>query len=296
MSDALQIGVEQRDLTRQYLEMQNSRVASEDQEVNRGIRDTNAENAGAERSRTEVSSSRASMLQQSESLRSKATNALERGTQCQSKADDLLRLLRHRGKVSASQLTPDSLRQNLGDPERALSQHVRIADESLQDLESAVRELAQSESSTAGLRLILASIVLALIAGVLVHLWGWTLACAVFPVLVAVSLAAFRLDHGVALTDSLMSYAARKRAEHSAKPWYSVPRSYFSGLTAIRDSTDSITNPYIQSGTRAAATLYLTGSSAGVVVAASYAIVMVIVTVVVIGVVFWIIAKMLENA
>jgi hypothetical protein len=41
--------------------------------------------------------------------------------------------------------------------------------------------------------------------------------------------------------------------------------------------------------------MYFTGSAAGVVVAAGYALVAVVVAVLMIGVVIWVIAKMLEN-
>ena len=132
--------------------------------------------------------------------------------------------------------------------------------------------------------------------GLLVHFWGPILALLLFPLLLAAAVSAFRLDHGVILLDRLMAYAAEKRAQASAKPWYSVARNYFGGLTSIRDSTDSISNPYIQSGTRAAATMYFSGSAAGVVAAASYALVAVVVGILVIGAILWIAAKLLENA
>jgi len=163
-------------------------------------------------------------------------------------------------------------------------------------MEAALRELAELESDAARLRLLLATVAVALVTGLLAHFWGSTPAFLLFPLLLAAAISAFRLDHGVIFLDHVMSYAARKRAQASAKPWYSVPRNYFGGLTAIRNSTDSISNPYIQSGARAAATMYFTGSAAGVVVAAGYALVVVIVAVVVIGVVLWIIATVSGDA
>jgi len=293
-SATLKMGADQRDVTRQYLEAQVSRAASEKREADRQSGVAKSENDGAARLRSEVESARRSTLQEAESLRSRATTTLDQAAQCQSTADGLVHLLRRRGDLLA--LNPPAARQdNLGDPERVLNQSLQVAKEALGEMQAALRELAELESGAERLRLLLATIAVALVTGLLGHFWGSTPAFVVFPLLLAAAMSAFRLDHGVIFLDRLMSYAARKRAEASEKPWYSVPRNYFGGLTAIRNSTNSIGNPYIQSGTRAAATMYFTGSAAGVVVAAGYALVAVVVAVLMIGVVIWVIGKMLEN-
>ena len=292
---ALKISAEQRDLTRQYLELQGSRAASEKQEADRKSGVAKPQNDGADRLRSEVDSARRSTLQQAESLRSMAATTLDQTAQCQSAADGLVHLLRRRGDLPALDL-PAAQHDSLADPERALDQSLQVAKEALGEMEAALRELAELESGAARLRLFLATGLVALFTGLLAHFWGPAPAFLFFPLLLAGAISAFRLDHGVVFLDRLMSYAAEKRDQASAKPWYSVPRNYFGGLTAIRDSTDSISNPYVQSGTRAAATIYFTGSAAGVVVAAGYALVTVVVVVVMIGVVLWIIAKLLENA
>ena len=294
-SATLKIRAAQRDLARQYLQIQLSRAASEKREADRKSAVVKSENDGAGRLRSDVDSARVATLQEAESLRSRATTALDQATQCQSTADGLVHLLRRRGDLPA--LNPPSVDGGgLGDPERTLNQSLKVAKEALGEMEAALRELNQLESGAARVRLLLASISVALATGLLGHFWGSTPTFLLFPLFVAAAISAFRVDHGVVLLDRLISLAARKRAEGSAKPWYSVPRSYFGGLTAIGNSTNSISDPYIQSGTRAAATIYFTGSAGGVVLAAGYALVFVIMAVVVIGAVLWIIAKVLENA
>ena len=294
-SATVKIGSEQRDLTRQYLQVQVSRAASERREADRKSGVVKSENDGADGLRSDVDSARRSTTQQAESLRSRATAALGQTAQCQSTADGLVHLLRRRGDLPA--LNPAAAQQDgIGDPERALNQSLQVAKEALAEMEAALHELAELESGAARLRLLLATISVAIVTGLLAHFWGSTPAFLLLPLLLAAAISVFRLDHGVIFLDRLMSYAAEKRTQASAKPWYSVPRNYFGGLTAIRNSTDSISNPYIQSGTRAAATMYFTGSAAGVVAAAGYALVVVVVAIVMIGVVLWIVAKMLENA
>ena len=294
-SATMKIGSEQRDLTRQYLHFQISRAASEKREADRTCGVAKSENDGADRLRFDVDSTRRSTIEQAESFRSRATATLDQTAQCQSTAVGLVRLLRRRGDLPALD-APAPKRDGLGDPERALNQSLQVAKDALGEMEAALRELAELESGAARLRLLVATLSVAIVTGLLAHFWGSTPAFLLLPLLLAGAISAFRLDQGVIFLDRLMSYAAEKRAQASAKPWYSVPRNYFGGLTAIRNSTDSIGNPYIQSGTRAAATMYFTGSAAGVLAAAGYALVVVVVAIVMIGVVLWIVAKMLENA
>ncbi len=113
--------------------------------------------------------------------------------------------------------------------------------------------------------------------------------------LAGAAIAGFRVRFGVRWMTRLLRWAERKKPEFAARKWYDPKRIYTAGLTAIRNATSGIEDPYIQGGVQTAGVAYFTGSAGVVVVFAGYALVAVFVAIAMIFLILWGIGKAMEN-
>jgi len=117
------------------------------------------------------------------------------------------------------------------------------------------------------------------------------------PVVLGVWIAAFRIDQAVRLVDHLQIWAERKRAAMvnstgRSKPFWSP---FLGGIGFIQRNTERISNPYIQAGTRATATMYFTGSAIGVALTVGYVLVIIAIGIAMLCFMLYILAKVLEG-
>jgi hypothetical protein len=70
---------------------------------------------------------------------------------------------------------------------------------------------------------------------------------------------------------------------------------FLGGIGLIQRNTERITNPYIQAGTRATATMYFTGSAIGVSLLVGYFLVIIVIGIAMLCLMLYILGKVLEG-
>ncbi|MGQ9919524.1 MAG: hypothetical protein ACUVS7_19180 [Bryobacteraceae bacterium] len=216
--------------------------------------------------------------------------------QLEDEVDELLRPLYRKGLLFPRE-RPRALESD-GMPEADLDAALAVAREAFASLEEAVEALRGAEAEAARLRLLLAAVcVIAAFAG-LVYLKSSSFALLILPLLAGVAVAVFQLDHAVGWLDRFHGWAEQRRSALSSESGWGIRKSYFGGIHFIRELTEGIDNPYVQSGARATATMYFSGSAVALALLTGYVIISIVVVIAVIALVLggiaWVIAKVLE--
>ena len=170
-SATLKIGTAQRELARQYLQIQLSRAASEQREANRKSAVAKSDNDGADRLRSDVDAARTSALQQGEALVQVHRQHWVKPPNASQPQTDYFISYVVVGICPAIK-APAVDAKGLVDPQHTQNQSLQVAKEALAEMEAALRELRRLESGAARLRLLWASISVAVAAGLLAYFWG----------------------------------------------------------------------------------------------------------------------------